>query len=124
MAGATLDYHQTVLRDVALGYPESHEDHPWGYPVIKVRAKVFVFLSGVTREGGGFSVTVKLPISSEMALTLPFVSPSRYGLGKSGWVTAAFEAGETPPLDMLKAWIDQRATGPLRRRSSSTRCRR
>lgn len=49
-----------------------------------------------------------------MALTLPFVSPTGYGLGKSGWVTATFGPKQTPPLDMLQDWIDEsyRAQAP------------
>jgi len=48
-----------------------------------------------------------------MALMLPFTSPTPYGLGKSGWVTANFENHE-PSVEMLKAWIDEsyRAQAP------------
>jgi hypothetical protein len=37
-----------------------------------------------------------------------------YGLGKSGWVSAKFADGDKPPVDMLKAWIDEsyRAQAP------------
>jgi hypothetical protein len=49
-----------------------------------------------------------------MALTLPFTSPTGYGLGKSGWVTATFGPKEAPPLDLLEDWIDEsyRAQAP------------
>jgi hypothetical protein len=45
---------------------------------------------------------------------LPFVTPTAYGLGKSGWVSARFLAGEKLPVDLLKAWIDEsyRAQAP------------
>ena len=31
---------EAALRKVALGYPEAHEDFPWGERVIKVKGKV------------------------------------------------------------------------------------
>ena len=45
---------------------------------------------------------------------LPFTKPTAYGLGRSGWVSASFAAGEAPPLDLLKAWLEEsyRAQAP------------
>lgn len=79
--------------------------------MIKVRGKVFVFM-GMGDEGLGFSV--KLPQSGEVALALPFASPTRYGLGRSGWVTMRFAPKAKPPLDLLRDWIDEsyRAVAP------------
>jgi hypothetical protein len=47
---------------------------------------------------------------------LPFTRPAGYGLGKSGWVQAEFPPGARPPVDLLKAWIDEsyRAQAPKR----------
>jgi predicted DNA-binding protein (MmcQ/YjbR family) len=99
------------LRDFALGFPEAREDFPWGERVVKVRDRVFVFLGRGDDEVG---ITVKLPSSGLMALSLPFASPTGYGLGKSGWVTARFVAKGKPPLDMLRQWIEEsyRAVAP------------
>jgi len=99
------------LRDFALRFPETREDHPWGESAIKVRGKTFVFL-GCSKERLGASV--KLPQSREFALEYPFAKPTPYGLGKSGWVTASFAAREKPPLDILEAWIAEsfRAIAP------------
>jgi predicted DNA-binding protein (MmcQ/YjbR family) len=98
------------LRAFGLTYPESHEDRPWGEYAIKVKGKVFLFIG----ESQGLGLSVKLPQSREFALEYLFCSPTRYGLGKSGWVTATFEAKQKPPLDILKAWIDEsyRAIAP------------
>ncbi len=37
-----------------------------------------------------------------------------YGLGRSGWVTIDLTKGRKPPVDLLKAWIDEsyRAVAP------------
>ena len=104
---------EAALREHALSFPEAREDFPWGERVVKVASKVFVFLG---RAEGGLSMSVKLPGSATFALGLPFASPTGYGLGKSGWVTARFEAGERPPVDLLKRWIDEsyRAVAPKR----------
>jgi predicted DNA-binding protein (MmcQ/YjbR family) len=102
---------QAELLSFALRYPEAYEDHPWGECVAKVRKKVFVFLSV---PDGVLHVSVKLPESASIALGLPFVAPTGYGLGKSGWVTATFRPKDRPPVDVLKQWIDEsyRAVAP------------
>ncbi|HET7437581.1 MAG TPA: MmcQ/YjbR family DNA-binding protein [Thermoanaerobaculia bacterium] len=100
-----------TLRDYAMEFPEATEEFPWGHAAIKVKNKTFVFLS---EEDGVFSMSAKLPNSRDMALDLPFAEPTHYGLGKSGWVTAKFPKGEKPPVDLLKAWIEEsyRAIAP------------
>jgi len=99
------------LRDFALQYPQAKEDHPWGETAIKVKGKVFVFLS---RHDGKFNVSLKLPVSGPAALGMPFAEPTGYGLGKHGWVTASFEAGDGIPVDLIREWIDEsfRAVAP------------
>jgi predicted DNA-binding protein (MmcQ/YjbR family) len=94
----------TALRRAALSYPEAGEDFPWGERTIKVRGKIFVFLS---EDGEKLHLTVKLPHSSDAALGLPFTSPTRYRLGRSGWVSARFPKGSAIPLDMFRDWIEE-----------------
>ena len=100
-----------LLRELALSYPGAHEDFPWGERVVKVKSKVFVFLG---HDGPDLSLSIKLPESGLLALSLPFVSPTGYGLGKSGWVTARFGPGEKAPVEVLGKWIDEsyRAVAP------------
>ncbi|HEU5248967.1 MAG TPA: MmcQ/YjbR family DNA-binding protein, partial [Thermoanaerobaculia bacterium] len=71
----------------------------------KVKGKVFVFLGADPLAGGSMGLSVKLPESGQDALDLPFAKPTAYGLGKSGWVTARFQATDRPPVDILKGWI-------------------
>jgi predicted DNA-binding protein (MmcQ/YjbR family) len=102
---------EAALRAFALTFPEAHEEFPWGDRALKVGKKVFAFMG---THDGGFAMSTKLAQSVAMALTLPFASPTRYGLDKAGWVTAEFGARETPPLAMMRAWIEEsyRAIAP------------
>jgi predicted DNA-binding protein (MmcQ/YjbR family) len=102
------------LRQYALSFPEATEDFPWGERVAKVKGKVFVFLGSDPVPGGPMGLSVKLPESGQDALDLPFAKPTGYGLGKSGWVSATFEATDEPPLEILKGWIREsyRAVAP------------
>jgi predicted DNA-binding protein (MmcQ/YjbR family) len=107
---------ESALRNHALSYPETHEDFPWGHRALKVKGKAFLFMALGKKNDNVFSLSVKLPLSARDAVTLPFASPTPYGLGKSGWVTARFVAGNDVPLDMLREWIDEsfRAIAPSR----------
>jgi predicted DNA-binding protein (MmcQ/YjbR family) len=100
------------LRAAALRYPEAVEEFPWGHSAIKVRGKAFVFMGA---DGGKFGLSCKLPASHEAAMLLPFATPTGYGLGKSGWVSANFDEGDRKvPLGLLEEWIGEsyRAVAP------------
>ena len=103
-----------TLRTFALGQPGAYEEFPWGESVVKVNKKVFVFLGMEPAADAGLSFSVKLPISGDDVLSLPFTEPTGYGLGKHGWVTARFLPGEQPPIDVACAWIREsyRAVAP------------
>lgn len=103
---------EAALCRFGLSLPEVTEDFPWGERALKVRGKVFAFMHRV--EGGGLSITVKLPQSGHAVAMLPHVQPSGYGLGRAGWVTARFAAGERLPIPELMAWLDEsyRAVAP------------
>ena len=99
------------LRAAALALPETHEDFPWGECAVKVRGKTFLF---TRNDATGLRLSMKLPQSREFALEYPFTQPTGYGLGKAGWVSAAFAPGDAPPLDILIAWLleSYRAVAP------------
>ena len=111
MAHSHFKKAETALRAYALGFPAAIEEFPWNERVIKVSGKIFVFLGEIEST---LRVAVKLPVSAEMALTLPFTSPTGYGLGRAGWVTARFGPEDDVPIDLLKQWIAQsyRAVAP------------
>ena len=93
--------------------PGAHIKSPWpGHLDLAVNDKTFAYLSV---EGEPFGISCKLPQSSaRCALMLPFCKPTRYGLGKSGWVSANVRRRQPPPVEMLKEWIDEsyRAQAP------------
>jgi predicted DNA-binding protein (MmcQ/YjbR family) len=100
------------LRAFGLAYPGAHTKSPWpGHLDLAVKDKTFAYL-GV--EGEPFGISCKLPQSWSQALKLPYTKPTAYGLGKSSWVTASFDDGDTIPVEMLKDWIDEsyRAQAP------------
>lgn len=101
------------LRAFGLALPEAHTKSPWpGHLDLAVRDKTFAYLN----DEVPLSISCKLPQSCHEALGLPFTTPTGYGLGKSGWVTATFAATDTPPVAFLKAWIEEsyRAQAPKR----------
>ncbi len=92
------------LRRAAFALPEAWEDHPWGESVAKVGKKVFVFF-GSTDGDEPFGFSVKLPISNDEALSMPFTVPTGYGLDRGNWVTV--RPPDDVPLDLLLAWIEE-----------------
>lgn len=102
------------LTAFALQFPETRLDHPWGENAVKVREKVFVFLSP-GRKGDILGITAKLPESGDAVLSVhEFASPAGYGLGKAGWVSAFFQNEADVPLPLLEGWIEEsfRAVAP------------
>jgi predicted DNA-binding protein (MmcQ/YjbR family) len=100
------------LRAFGLKYPGAVLKRPWPEHLdLAVKDKTFAFMNV---EGLPLKISCKLSRSRADAMDLPFASPTRYGLGRSGWVSAAFEADEQPPLELLKQWIDEsyRAQAP------------
>lgn len=94
-------------------YPGAHIKSPWpGHADLAVNDKTFAYLSAPGEPQP--HVGCKLPHSSDVALLLPFVTPTGYGLGKSGWVNADFKPTDKVPLDLLKEWLDEsyRAQAP------------
>jgi len=100
------------LRAYGMTYPGAHSKSPWpGHDDLAVKDKTFAYLPVA---GDPFSLSVKLPYTGEVALGLPYATPTGYGLGKSGWVSFAPSDDQIPLIEHLKEWIDEsyRAQAP------------
>ena len=110
MAAADAKAAEAELIAFAATFPGAWEDHPWDHTVMKVGKKVFVFFGGAASPPGEISLTVKLPVSYEMALTLPYMSPAGHGLWKGGWAALRQHDGddESHALDLqVVAGVDR-----------------
>lgn len=114
MSGIDAKAAEAELIAYARSFPEAWEDYPWEHTVMKVGKKIFVFFGGDAAPKDELSVTVKLPISAEMALTLPYVEKAGHGLWKAGWVHMRQRSGEQFDLETVRGWIKQsyRAVAP------------
>ena len=92
--------HATRFRRLALSFPETYEEAPWGHPVFKVGAnKMFAALS----NDEPLRVTLKLTAEErEIAELLPWVRRASH-VGRYGWITAEVTSDET--LDAALEWI-------------------
>ena len=92
-----MSYGQRI-RELALSFPETYEDSPWGHPVFKVGDnKMFAAMSD---SEASVTLTVKLtPEDREIALHFPHVSVARY-VGRYGWVTTVVSDEETLVSDL------------------------
>jgi predicted DNA-binding protein (MmcQ/YjbR family) len=92
------------LRGLALAYPETYEEAPWGDRVVKVRGKIFFFCGVHERL---LYVTAKLPASGRAMLKRKDAEPTHYGMGKHGWVTFKFAKEKDVVEGEVRAWIDE-----------------
>ena len=89
------------IRALALSWPSTYEDEPWGHPVFKVADNRM--FAGMGLGEGGVHLTVKLtPEERDLALSLPFVEKARY-VGRYGWVTAHVTDDES--LEAALEWL-------------------
>jgi predicted DNA-binding protein (MmcQ/YjbR family) len=74
------------VRDLALSFPETYEDSPWGHPAFKVADNKLFATMSVSDDA--VAVTVKLTQEErEIAFLLPYVRRASY-VGRYGWITA------------------------------------
>ena len=93
------------LADFALSLPEAWPDTPWGDRVTKVGKKIFLFTSGP--ESDRPVITTKLPESRDHALSYPEAFPTRYGLGKHGWVTIFVDVVPSEEREVLFDFVEE-----------------
>ena len=96
-----VDLLATRIRELALSFPRTYEDSPWGFPVFKVgENRMFAWM---IEEPDAVHVTVKLTAEErEVTAYLPWVRQASY-VGRYGWVTAAVTDEET--LDAALEWL-------------------
>ena len=102
-----------LIRAEAQRYPEAEKAFLFGdHEVFRVKKKVFVWL-GEGEKPGHTHLSVKLKDTQGMALGLPFVTPSAYGMAKWGWINADFPKGKFPE-SLVREWIAEsyRHTAP------------
>jgi predicted DNA-binding protein (MmcQ/YjbR family) len=89
-----------AVRELALSFPETYEDAPWGFPVFKVADnRLFALLS----DGHPVELTLKLTSGErEIAYLHPWVRRASY-VGRYGWITATIEDAEA--LDTALEWL-------------------
>jgi predicted DNA-binding protein (MmcQ/YjbR family) len=90
-----------AIRTHGLTLPGAHEDFPWGERVLKVDGKVFVFLGVEKNLGERLTVTLKLKDHFVDILQEEGAEPSGYGLGRHGWITFTYPAGQVPETQRL-----------------------
>jgi predicted DNA-binding protein (MmcQ/YjbR family) len=92
--------YATRFRKLALSFPETYEDSPWGHPVFKVGANKMFAAMGNDEP---LRVTLKLTAEErQVALELPFVAVAAY-VGRYGWVTATVTDDES--LEAALEWL-------------------
>ncbi len=103
-----------VLRERSFRCPGAYEDHPWGESVAKVDGKVFAFFGVPDSNGAYTGFSVKLPVSADGALMLPFVESTGYGLGRAGWVTVT--PPDDWPVEPFLEWLEESYRAVARKR--------
>jgi len=95
------DAYADRVRALALSFPLTYEDAPWGFPVFKVGAnKLFAWM---TQHADRVDVTVKLSAEErEIVELLPWVRRASH-VGRYGWVTVEVSSDET--LAATLEWI-------------------
>ncbi len=94
-----------ALRKIASKYPEAEEGIACEGTAaecrtVKARNKAFLFL-------GETHVMLKLRESLDEAASYAAREPGCCKVGAQGWVKLTFGDGASPPLEVLKRWIDE-----------------
>jgi len=105
VARSSAHHFSDTVEQFALTLPEAWPDTPWGDRVVKVGKKIFVFVSGPDADRP--VITVKLPESRDHALSYPEAFPTRYGLGKHGWVTIFIDTVPEDERDVLVDFVEE-----------------
>jgi hypothetical protein len=101
---------EAELTAYGLTFPETSAGPGWmGTRALYMRKKMFAVFGKDGEPRDALTLIVKLPISAEMAETLPFVSPARGWYKQHDWLTAHFGPDDDvlAELPTLKGWLKQ-----------------
>lgn len=92
------------LKHHALRFPEAEEGISCNKSSFKARKKAYCYLG---LKDDSFNLMVKVSPSLEEAKRLEAAQPDCFSVGSAGWVKAEFTADQTPPIELLKKWIEE-----------------
>jgi predicted DNA-binding protein (MmcQ/YjbR family) len=91
------------IRALALSFPSTYEDSPWGFPVFKVGDNKLFAMMTYRDEECECELTVKLTAEErEVAMLLPYVRRASH-VGRYGWVTVRITDDES--LRVALEWM-------------------
>ena len=98
----------STLRKIALSFPAASEKPSCNKAAFSAGKKNFFFLGeGQGPEVGALNTMLKLTDSLAEAKELAKSQPGIYSVGDSGWLSAKFAAGESPPAGLFERWIEE-----------------
>jgi predicted DNA-binding protein (MmcQ/YjbR family) len=93
--------HSDDIHALALSFPVSYEDAPWGFPVFKVGENTL--FAWMREHDACVDVTLKLTTEErEIAELLPYVRRASH-VGRYGWITVEVTDDET--LAVALEWL-------------------
>ena len=102
---STVEFDPTeAIRLKASLYPEVDEGTACTQSSFKARKKAFLYIG---EQGGRYKAMFKLDDSIIEASDLATNEPTRFEVGKHGWVTARFSADEPMPEPLWSRWLDE-----------------
>ncbi len=94
------------IREKAASYPEVAKGTSCNQSSFKAGSGTFLFI-GPGRKGRGFKAMFKLRDSMPDAEARAESEPTRFEVGKTGWVTARFTADEPLARAVWEPWLDE-----------------
>jgi hypothetical protein len=93
-----------AIRKAAAAFPGVARGTSCNQSSFKAGKGSFLFI-GPGKKGMGFKAMFKLADSLPQALELAAKEPTRFEVGKTGWVTARFTSEEPLPKHIWEKWL-------------------
>ena len=95
-----------AIRQAAADFPEVAKGTSCNQSSFKAGKGTFLFI-GPGAKGIGYKAMFKLKGSMDQARALAEEQPSRYEVGKTGWVTTRFSADDPLPSTIWESWLEE-----------------